>query len=1522
MGDPVRYLSQGVDYLGFLDGQLRNLRGYSTLANEFLQNADDARATTMTFDFQDRALVIENNSVFSDCRSDDHECPWKRDPDPNTARRCDFHRFRLVAGADKRNEVEVIGAFGVGFISAYQITDQPELISAGRHWIIRPDQPEDRRIEERVPVDVAGTVFRLPWAFSKDSTLRKALHVEPVTAEGIARFRAELETALRSAILFLRHIRSAEIRANGRTVKRVECLKDDNQLVVQEDAQTELWHLLEGSFGEEATRLREQEGGRIGAKRANVTVAFPESERTPSGLLCAYLPTEHQIGMQFHVNADFFPSSDRKRVFLDSNDYQQRWNETAIRAAARLVGDNLPALRDVLGHQRLWKTLQRMEEVEREVKEGERETIFAEFWKTLSPTLRELEIVRTSTGSWRNPGDALLLRSAEEEEALPILEAVGLQIVHPELRFAHNLLIGPEVGVRILSAFDLAEALQVAGLDRPVQLSSGPEWIRNPEMRSRLDSEVSTLLDHFKGQPVKHATARGAVSACAIALGRDRVLWPCEDIYSADEETISLFETLGAASPFLGSPEYVGSTIWSLCPSFSAQAAIDWLARMPSNDLESAYSTGRLDPARLLEWFEGRRNEVLTSDALRNGLANLPIFPAASRLNPLSALQLPGGFFDPLALTEIVDVEKLGGRTEFLRDLGASELTFGRYAAQYIPQAFADAQLGTRKKRQVVRLLAERLGEIRDDEEARLTLANLAIVECQDGHFHEPKDAYFPDSPILELLGEAVPVAAIPQDRERTLGSLYEWLGVAREPHYHALIQRAKDFCANLPAGEYLQRIQAIFEYLAEHLRKTGTRPPGLTPLCSMAWLPARGKADRWYRPQELFAAFQDYLFESQALFLDLPREVQGQASELLSFLGVRLAPDVSQVVSHLLKCSDVGVPVNKEVYRFLNDHAQDRALLRLEGKACLLIPSNTYVKPEEVFWGEHPFGCFRHRLGPDLRRYQELLSRLDVRELPTHEDAERVLREISDEFGSGNVRLDDDAYAVILACWQMLSSALDDGTIGGEALRPLQALKVIPDRRHILSRPDWIFFEDRAGLASKFAPFLQYNVIPRPHGAWKAMAAAGVRALRSAVDFELVECVDPVDDDVVLQRLRGRHLDLLRVLEPEAGNSGSDAHVALLDSLRFQSVSDLRIQYSLHFSTHDPPPVVESVPAHFQADLASLFFVRGAAGRPWAPIARELALALCPDTEPGRIASGIKEVLAADSDGEAHHLLDDLGFPPLEQAPPAPTLPDQIKEFGEPTNGDRATPAGQTGAGERQQETPGPLSPKEAVQKILGTDGGAPGPMPPSLQEPVATPGVGGNDGGRSQPGGAVQKGGSHQHQGRLRTYVSYTSDDGDGAQADAAAQAQRSAVDQAGVNRVVEYEQESGRLPEVKPPKHPGYDIESRDTGDQILRYIEVKSLSGAWGRMGVGLSKPEFEKAREIGDCYWLYVVERAQEEDYKIHRIQNPAWKANQFFYDDGWAVLAEEDQPRAEREHSDGPCAQQRSNSSQAGAEVE
>jgi hypothetical protein len=77
---------------------------------------------------------------------------------------------------------------------------------------------------------------------------------------------------------------------------------------------------------------------------------------------------------------------------------------------------------------------------------------------------------------------------------------------------------------------------------------------------------------------------------------------------------------------------------------------------------------------------------------------------------------------------------------------------------------------------------------------------------------------------------------------------------------------------------------------------------------------------------------------------------------------------------------------------------------------------------------------------------------------------------------------------------------------------------------------------------------------------------------------------------------------------------------------------------------------------------------------------------------------------------------------------------------------------------------------------------------------------------------------------------------------------------VELAAMNFVMEYERNRGRTPEDVSAQDLGFDIRSKEP-DGNMRYIEVKGRS----RVGeVALTNPEWFKARELGNDYYLFVV----------------------------------------------------------------
>ena len=584
---------RGTDHLGFLSTKLGDLLGFATLAYELIQNADDALATSMGFDVRDEALVVDNNGQFSQCDALDEseDCPWKSDRVRN--RMCDFHRFQIVASGDKQNESDATGAFGIGFTAVYQITDQPELISRGRHWIIREDRPEQERIEECPGCNICsgnnlpGTRFILPWATDPTSSLRQKLRVDAVSQDGPEQMVEELERSLPLAMLFLKNLESVTIRRNGQSRKTLERIVDETSVIIADGSRETLWHVFRGDFSEAAAELRQRYPAKIeNARPTEVAIAVPASP-IDEGLLCVVLPTQHRTGLPFHINAHFFPKSDRKGIHLES-DWQSHWNRTAIQAAAAAFAAGLDRLRQSVGHKRFWEILNSVRRVADDADKGRRDKSLRSFWSQAEMALRRLPVIFTTHTQWATPEEVVFLEREDEAKAVHILEALGFKVVHSDLRFAHDLLRSEAVGVGLLTAARLAECLQHAGVVGRKERRELPQCLQDDQAIGCLWEELICLLAQLQRPncPVHlRQRVREEVAKCAIAPCCDGAYWPCRQAFRGDAHTATLFQPLLCDGSFLAVSDQRFEPLSDLCPVFDAAAAINILGKIDADKL-------------------------------------------------------------------------------------------------------------------------------------------------------------------------------------------------------------------------------------------------------------------------------------------------------------------------------------------------------------------------------------------------------------------------------------------------------------------------------------------------------------------------------------------------------------------------------------------------------------------------------------------------------------------------------------------------------------------------------------------------------------------------------------------------------------------------------------------------------------------------------------------------------------------------------------------------------------------------
>jgi len=311
-----------------------------------------------------------------------------------------------------------------------------------------------------------------------------------------------------------------------------------------------------------------------------------------------------------------------------------------------------------------------------------------------------------------------------------------------------------------------------------------------------------------------------------------------------------------------------------------------------------------------------------------------------------------------------------------------------------------------------------------------------------------------------------------------------------------------------------------------------------------------------------------------------------------------------------------------------------------------------------------------------------------------------------------------------------------------------------------------------------------------------------------------------------------------------------------------------------------------------------------------WHEVAHELTIALgVPSDQIPTTAGMLSMVLAASSEDEATAQLDALGFFELaervevhadEHLTSAPVDADQQQGEDEPAEPvpveAGAEPSEATQDETNEPDATGPASEADGHQAVRD-HGGATDSSPPVVRPPTGT-GAGAASKPR-RPSRPVSR--PHRKRDRLKSYVAPKM--GSAAEAidddnDDESLTRRRAVDQAAVEKVLEYERRAGRTPEEMPHENAGFDVRST-ASDGSVRYIEVKGTSPNWDAQGVGLTSRQFQEAQRRTHDFWLYVVAIREDGASEPYRIQDPATRVDRYFFDDMWRLVAESDREHIE-----------------------
>jgi len=280
-------------------------------------------------------------------------------PSGGSRKACDFHAISTVGSGNKYRDPSLIGRFGIGFVSVYQITDTPIIRSLGVQ--IQLDPLRERNRVSAID-DIQGSEFELPWAFDANSPIREALDASAIKRGDLDSVQKDIVSVADDCLLFLRNLSSIEIARDGKIVRRVVRTPVDEhrvRLSLFPGDHKEDWYVIRASAAKEAAPLRAKYPviEKL-ARQTEIQLAFNlENPEKHYGRLFAFLPTDQLSPVPCHINADFFPEQNRKALVLSGEQHERYWNEMILGVAANAISRHLLQLRDVLGPVGLWRLI-------------------------------------------------------------------------------------------------------------------------------------------------------------------------------------------------------------------------------------------------------------------------------------------------------------------------------------------------------------------------------------------------------------------------------------------------------------------------------------------------------------------------------------------------------------------------------------------------------------------------------------------------------------------------------------------------------------------------------------------------------------------------------------------------------------------------------------------------------------------------------------------------------------------------------------------------------------------------------------------------------------------------------------------------------------------------------------------------------------------------------------------------------------------------------------------------------------
>jgi hypothetical protein len=1518
-------VSQQVSYtasvLGNIRTHLSGLQGYDTMFHELIQNADDAKAEQIFIDFRHNELRVWNSGVFSYCGDlEDESCPYQKRKGTD----CDFHRIRHVASGGKSSDPENIGRFGIGFVSTYQICDSPEIASAGIRVTLDP-------VKKRCTIDEhpneSGTRFNLRWATDPNSQVRDALFLSHITDDLKKKCQKACEAALRSNLLFLRHIKKAELKRNGKTFLTIEVDRGTNDnLIVSfgSHCPPEQWLLLRYDAAAALRPLyRKHQQLEKQGRTTQISVAIRVEPRPlEDGLLYAFLPTQQATNLPLHLNADFFPESNRKAIIFTGDQYQQQWNESLIKTAAKGLASDLERLRDEFGPEQLWGLLSAAYDATRNFRTV---NCLRYFWRSFRDVAdKGAKIGFSEKGEYKPLSSLVLSIKSLPKEQVAVFHQIGGELLASSLK-PHQP-AAKELNVKSLTLANFVAIAKTSGIHVPAK-NNNKHYKNLNRFFTPLWQLVDDLLPKSKSETDNKVIDE--LKKLSFILDNDLQAASINDCYRGPGRVTS--DVLSASFPWLSFANsrlepYAG--LFDLINKFNigrvANELKELLNRVDNKGAEILENDERLSK---LYTLIGHIDEEQKEDDVEAYacLKTLPIWKTGDGLSTLDDALLPGDFDDPIGQAKLLDAALFcpeSSAFEFIeRKLGVKRQNLEEYVQKVVPQFFKGDGPQDIDQYKCLLLVLARHPQLLDDDKTRSILEETSLVPRFDGGWSPADALYFRSEELCSILGDDrslwVDQQRLPS--EKTVVHFIAQLGLLRLPSPDHLVDRILAVSsASRPDDKAKHNIGAAFYRLCEDFKRNGS-DLGFrsaidrlrTPLC----LPATGQDSRWFAPEQLYAHFREKAFFSQANILDLKNN-QKLNTDLLNELSIKRSPKSNLVVDHLVHCIEHKIAVDQMVYQELDARIKGKEeppgwLAVLKGERCIYLADlQKYVRPNQVYFTQPNLGSYAYLVPDNYQKYRDLFKSLGVKDQPEAKDYIDFVIDIVEKHFIARSQLSTEDSELYNRCMVQISQASLELTD-----QDRERLTTAPSIMNVEYAPQYssnILLDDSEWIKEVFPSeqLAQFLCKPDP-SLWAFFESLGVERLSRNTTRSLTgtkgaeEKLEPEQQDML------ERIDLFERLLHDKSKEVRKIFCNLVQNIVLVSYDSIKVETTV--SGLDQAVLQkEATTTVFLDEAASKLLLERPLGRNYLlSIFKEILLSLMPDEPTPAIMP-----LAALFDGvmkmdvtEAPSYLKDLGIPELgstrtnnEEIDLRSSEIGEIGEVEEDAEGedDHVDTVSTTKIQSDQQsaktsvtttERPGH---KEAgagstptEPKVSGSTTSKTPHKRTSSEEKVA--------GTRKSPTNRPKR--DKERKALNKKLISYVKQKIEEGEEPAKIDIEyRLDVENASRERVCAYEKDRGRNPQEMPQTHPGYDILSRRIGEEgIDRYIEVKATSGEWNAVGVSLSSKQFQEAQHLGEKYWLYVVEWAFDDaSARIHPIQNPATKIDSYQFDHGWrAAISDE-----------------------------